>query len=800
MPPDNNHKEAYHKYLEGGGEMGKLTRSFNWAATVIGAPGTWPQSLLTTVSIILNSKFPMFLWWGADLVQFYNDAYRPSLGNEGKHPTALGQRGEDCWPEIWQVIKPLIDQVLLTGEATWSEDQLIPIYRNNRLEDVYWTFSYSRVIDEPGEHGGVLVICTETTEKLKVLNDINEAKQDLEVAQAETKNERDRLHRFFMQAPAGVCIFDGPDLVFELVNPLYQKLFPGRDLLGKPVLEAVPEIEGQPIWDVLQGVYKTGKTFEGNELLIPLKRTDDGPVEDRYFNFIYQARYNSLGKVDGMMVFVIEVTETVLSKQKIEESERRFRSMVEQSPVALLVNKGEDLVFDVINQPMIDLIGKGNSVKGKSWREAIPELVGQPIVDRLYHTYRTGEEWVGNEVPITLEVDGTPQLRYYNLIYRPLIEEGQITGLLQSAVDVTWQVKARKDLEQARDTLKLALSAAELGTFDMDLENDILFWDDRCRELFGITHPDKVTYDKDFITGLHPDDRERVLRVIDDVFNRSVSDGDYDVEYRTIGVEDEKVRWVRAKGKAYFDEQDKPIRFLGAVLDITEQKSDELRKNDFIGMVSHELKTPLTSLTALIQIMQSKANKAEDAFASNALEKSNTQVKKMSAMINGFLNVSRLESGKIELHLQQFTINELIEEMINEAELTMPTHKVTLLPCDPLNVNADRDKIGSVISNLLSNAVKYSPRGNEIEVSCEAVAGEAKVSVKDNGMGIKPEDVGRIFERYYRVQSNHRQHISGFGIGLYLSAEIIERHGGHIGVESEAGVGSTFWFTLPLTQ
>lgn len=671
MPTDHNTKALYHRYLEGGGEMGERTRNFDWASTVIGSPDTWPQALLTTVSIILNSKFPMFLWWGPELIQFYNDAYRPSLGRNGKHPQALGQRGEDCWTEIWPVIKPLVDQVMTTGESTWNEDQLIPIYRNGKLEDVYWTFSYSRVIDEEGKHGGVLVICTETTDKVKILNSVTDAKQELEVAQAETKNERDRLQRFFMQAPAGICILDGPDLVYELVNPLYQQLLPGRELLGKPIGEALPELKDQPIWGILQDVYRTGNTFEGRELMVPLRRTEDGPLEDIYFNFIYQARHNSLGKVDGIMVFCFEVTE---------------------------------------------------------------------------------------------------------------------------------MVRARKQLENARDTLTLALSAAELGTFDMDLESGALIWDKRCRELFGISHQDTITYERDFAEGLHPDDRERIIQVITDLFGKKKSSGDYDVEYRTVGADDGKVRWVRAKGRVYYNEGDKPIRFLGAVLDITEQKSDELRKNDFIGMVSHELKTPLTSLTALIQIMQGKASKNGDTFASNALERSNTQVKKMSAMINGFLNVSRLESGKIELHLQHFAINELINEMISEAELTMPTHNLTFKDCPVVVVHADRDKIGSVISNLLSNAVKYSPRGDLIEVTCNVEGDNVKLSVKDYGMGIRPDEIDHIFERYYRVQSNHRQHISGFGIGLYLSAEIVERHGGVIGVDSETGKGSTFWFTLPVDK
>jgi two-component system sensor histidine kinase VicK len=791
---------SYHHYLQGEGEMASLTRSFDWATTPIGSPGTWPQSLLTTISIILNSRFPMFLWWGPDLIQFYNDAYRPSLGNDGKHPKALGQRGEDCWQEIWPVIKPLIDQVLATGEPTWSEDQLIPIYRNNLLEDVYWTFGYSSVVDEFGKRAGVLVICTETTEKVKAYNAEKEANELLKKAQAETKSQRDRLKRFFTQAPAGICVLDGPNLVFELINPSYQQLFPGRNLLGKPALEALPEIKQQPIWDILQNVYHTGKTFAGNELLVPLARYADGPVEDRYFNFTYQARHDANGVVDGILVFVYEVTEIVQAKRRLEESEKRFRNMIEQSPVALLVNKGDELIFEEINQPMIDIIGRGDSVKGKSWYEAIPELVGQPIVDQLYRTYRTGQEWRGFEVPIILNQNGKPEQHYYNLVYKPFLENGEIIGLLQSAVEVTEQVNARRELEKTQDTLKLALQAAELGTFDMDLEKGTMEWDKRCRTLFGISHNNKVTYEKDFVTGLHPDDRERVLGVIANVFKKHISNGDYDVEYRTIGVEDQRIRWVRAKGKAYFDENDRPVRFIGAALDITEQKNDELRKNDFIGMVSHELKTPLTSLTAIVQILQGKVSKNEDGFMINALDKANNQVKKMTVMINSFLNISRLESGKIHLVKQDFNLDELIIEVIAEAELTMPTHLVTLIPSGTITVNADRDKIGSVISNLLSNAVKYSPRGKQIEVQCERIDHHVIVYVKDQGMGIREEDIEKIFERYYRVQSSHREQIAGFGIGLYLSAEIIERHGGRIGVNSEVGKGSSFWFALPLNE
>jgi PAS domain S-box-containing protein len=626
---------------------------------------------------------------------------------------------------------------------------------------------------------------------------ISKIKSQLKIKQSRERAER-YLHSLLMQAPAGICVLSGPAFVYELVNPLYQQLFPGRELLGKPLLEAIPEIKGQPIWDILQEVYHSGNTYEGRNLLIPLAKTGNGPVEDRYFDFIYQARLNQDNQADGILVYVYEVTEMVRARHRIEESEKRFRSMVEQAPVGLLVNKGDDLVFDIINQPMIDIIGRGDSIKGKTWFEAVPELVGQPVVDQLYHTYRTGKEWQGNEVPIFLKKNGNTELRYFNLVYRPLLEDGKITGLLQSAVDVTEQVNARKDLEQAKDKLELALSAAELGTFDFDIRNGYMFWDERCRTLFGISHDNPVSYEADFIGGLHPDDRERVLAAIKNVYDIKVSNGNYDVQYRTVGAVDRKVRWVRAKGKTYFDENGQPVRFTGAVLDITEQKTDEIRKNDFIGMVSHELKTPLTTLSAVMQIARFKLKESSDKRLINAIERGNVQIKRMTAMITGFLDIARLESGKMILEKQSFDIEQLLHELIDELRLIETKHEIDLAACHRVQVYGDRDKISSVISNLINNAVKYSPNGKPITISCERQERMVLVSVQDEGIGIKQQELSHVFDRFYRAETANSRTISGFGIGLYLSAEIIKQHNGEIWVESEPGMGSTFYFTLPI--
>jgi two-component system sensor histidine kinase VicK len=784
-------------FLQGGGEMGELIRSTDWSKTPLGFPEKWPTALKIATGIMLKNPFPMYIAWGEEFTQIYNDGYRPILGST-KHPKAIGVSTKESFHEIWDTIGSMFDGVM-QGKPVRFSNSMFHLERNGYLEECYFDFAYSPICDENGNIGGVLVTVLETTESVKNLNSLNEAKRQLEIAKIEIEGQRDRLNRFFMEAPAAICVVNGPDLVFELINSGYQDFFPGRDLLGKPLFKAIPEIIGQPIEKIILDVYHNDETFEGKELLVPLARTNNGLIEDRYFNFIYQPRHDVDGKVDGVLVFAFEVTEIVANKLQLKESSERVKGIIEQAPVPMLVTMGEEMIFKEINASMLSLLDKDNSIKGLPLKLALPEIIGQPIYNSLLETYKTGKSFEGIEQKILLKRRGQLLNGYFNIRYHPFYENGKITGVIQSAIDVTEHVTARKKLEEAEDTLKLAISAAQLGTFDMDMEKNSMDWNARCRKLFGISHDDKLSYDYDFALGLHPDDKERVLNVIKKVLIKSESNGDYDVEYRTVGFEDKKVRWVRAMGKAYFDPFDKPIRFIGSVLDITEFKQDELRKNDFIGMVSHELKTPLTSLNGFSQVLQLRSKNHGDEFCTDVLGKMIVQIKKMSTMINGFLNVSRLESGKIHLEKKQFNFIELLTEILEENRLTSLSHELKFQqPNYPIILNADRDKIGSVISNLISNAIKYSPKGKLVVIEAEIEDNELKLYVKDDGMGIAQHDIEKLFDRYYRVETNQMQHISGFGIGLYLSAEIVRRHNGEIWAKSELGTGSTFGFSIPL--
>jgi len=213
-------------FLSGGDEMGELIRSLNWRENPLGSPESWPENLKVMVSMMLKNSFPVLICWGPDFIQLYNDAFRP-INGDSKHPQALGGSARETYGEIWNTIGPMFSEVM-QGKTHGFPDFMVPLNRNGYTENCYFDFSYSPIADLGGNIQGVLVVCMETTEKVRAI-------ELAEKAQAQTIIERDRLRHFFLQAPAGICVLDGPELTFELINPLYQQLFPGRALSGKPL-------------------------------------------------------------------------------------------------------------------------------------------------------------------------------------------------------------------------------------------------------------------------------------------------------------------------------------------------------------------------------------------------------------------------------------------------------------------------------------------------------------------------------------------------------------------------------------
>lgn len=312
-------------FLEAGGELGALTRAYDWSCTPLGPIDTWPQALLTTVSNMLASRHPMFLWWGPDLIQVYNDGYRPSLGD--RHPQALGARGREFWSEIWHTIGPQIEGVLTRGESTWHEDQLVPITRNGHLDEVYWTYSYSPVRDDDGSIAGVLVTVQETTSRVRLLAAERTARARAESAEA-------RLAEVFRQAPAFIAVLRGPRHIFELANDEYYELVGHRDIIGKAVPDALPEVHSQGFVELLDEVIRTGIPFVGREMAVTLRRTPDAPPEERFATFVYQPLSEPDGTRSGIFVHGVDVTDQVRTRdsaEKAREDAERARQEAERA-------------------------------------------------------------------------------------------------------------------------------------------------------------------------------------------------------------------------------------------------------------------------------------------------------------------------------------------------------------------------------------------------------------------------------------------------------------------------------------
>jgi two-component sensor histidine kinase len=259
--------------------------------------------------MVLNSRHPMFIAWGPELGFLYNDGYAPILGR--RHPAALGRRFEAIWSDIWTEIRPLVDRAL-AGEATWAEDLKLIMERNGYPEETYFTFSYSPVRDETGGIAGMLCACTETTDKVIAQRQLQGAAQALRESEQALLGERDRLYALFEKAPGFVAALHGPDHVFALANQAYRQLIGHRDVLGRTAREALPEVEGQGLFELLDRVYATGEPFIGRELRVVLQRTPGATPEERYVDFIYQPIRERDGHVSGIFCEGSDVTERAL--------------------------------------------------------------------------------------------------------------------------------------------------------------------------------------------------------------------------------------------------------------------------------------------------------------------------------------------------------------------------------------------------------------------------------------------------------------------------------------------------------
>jgi len=572
--------------------MGERMRSFPWEESPMGTPDKWPANLLSTVNLLLNSKFPMFIWWGKEHITLYNDAYKVILGE--KHPHALGKPGSIVWKEVWDVVAPMTEAVFQKGEATWAEDQLFLVNRQGYLEESYFTFSHSPIYDVQGKVGGVFCVCTETTGKVMNARDVQKSEQ----------NFRDLV----MKAPVGICIVNSKSLNVDVVNDAF------LELVGKER----EKFENRPYWETLQeaepyygpilaNVFETGITYVGKEAEVTLVRK--GKEEQVFISFVYEPIKLSDNTVERVMILGIEVSEQVRARKKIEESAQEVRSLVESAPFPIGVYTGKEMRIKLANQSIIDVWKKGPDVIGKLYSEVLPELAGSGIYEQLDGVFTTGVPYHGKNQRVDLLVDGKLQPFYFNYSFTPLFDEnGNVYGVMNTAAEVTDLNLALEKVIEAEEKARLAIDSAEMGTYDMNLLTKELHTSDRLESIWGIP----TTNDPDaYIEPIHPDDR--IIRL--KAHEESLRTGNLSYEVR-IFHPNQEIRWVRVRGKVLSGEDGTPQRLTGVVQDITEQKLFAAELERQVKERTQALEQAQFTLVLSNQYLQNIINKFETPFAS----------------------------------------------------------------------------------------------------------------------------------------------------------------------------------------
>jgi PAS domain S-box-containing protein len=671
--------------------------------------------------------------------------------------------------------------------------------------------------------------------------------------------DRDLLH-ILTQSKDATAVYDSADLHIRFANQAMLNLWgKGNGIIGKTMESALPEIVGQPFIGMLKKVWHTGETCTGTDT--PATLMVNGVLKTSFFDFEYRAIRNDKGETMAILHTATDISSRVLAWEKVAEKQQReqqlieelsqsndniratnehlsainsdlmisnenitklndrlqesqtdFKRLVAQAPVAILVLRGKDLIIDLANAPMLEILDKDSSIIGRPILTGMPELKGQPAVELLFEIFETGKESNGSEVPVRMMRNGQLETRYFNFSYRPLRDGRNIIGVMDLAVEVTDQVMARKRLEailSEKTVLEQNLRSNERrlqgildtmaeGVVIANSDGKLVYANAMAQTIMGINEQEYLNRD-------YNDAKWRNERIDGTVLSQE--DHPLYVTLRTglpvfdqeigIAIDGRDKTYISVNAAPLLDDENRVSGGIVTFTDVTNRRKILQEKDDFISVASHELKTPIASLKGALQLLDRMQANISPDMLSKLIAQSNKSLNKLTDLVNSLLNSNRISQGRFPVHKIKFKVADLINECCQHIR-NAGNHNIRFEGNLQLEVDADPQLIDQVIVNLVNNAVKYAPLSKDIIISVQPEQKFAMVSVTDFGPGISQDKLPYIFDRYYRIDTGTAQ-FSGLGLGLYICAEIIYKHGGKVGVESKRGEGSTFWFTLPLT-
>lgn len=633
-------------------------------------------------------------------------------------------------------------------------------------------------------------------QEIQSLNHMNER---LSNSIDELKDEVYKYEDLVHSSNSLIAIFMGKDYIIDVANESIRDVWgKGHNVIGKPLLEVLPELRKQGIDDLLDQVYNTGIPYHADE--VPVELVINGIPEIRYFDFTYQPQKNQKGEIIGVADIATDVTKQALLNKKVRENEYRYRELIHSSNSLIAILRGKEMVIEIANNAIKSVWGKGNDVEGKPLFEILPEMIGQGMPELFNEVYETGEPHFAQEKPLLHKKDGEMKLGYFDFVYQPQRNiHNQIDGVAVIAQDVTQQGILNKKVRESEKEFRELVNFMPHKISMSSATGEPVFYNNSWVTYTGKNAENLL--ENSWQSLIHPDDRERTEQMGEKVL---ATGQDLEMELRIFD-KNGSPKWHLFRATAIKNEEGEITSWISSCTEIHKLKEEEQRKDDFLKLVSHELKTPVTSIKGYVQLLLSMIPKEEEEKENNKklpvrpyLNRMEIQIERLIRLISEMLDLSRIEQKELQLKKEYFKLNEHVEQIIEDISYSNRDVQIELQHQDQSEVFADKDRIGQVIINFVTNALKYSPEGNRVIIKIfEGKNAHVGVSVRDFGIGIAKKEQKKIFKRFYRIAGNKDYTYAGFGIGLYLSNEIIKRHKGRIYLDSQIGKGSEFTFTLP---
>ena len=431
------------KFLNGGGAAGETLRGIDWSSHALGAPDTWPTMLKSMTNLVLRARQPMFVMWGPEYHLIYNDGYAEICGD--RHPAAQGAKLLDVWWDIRPVVESMALQVY-AGESLFIDDLEVQLSRNGKIEEAHFSFSHTPLQLDDGTIAGMFCACTETTREIMLGRDL--------------AHERRQLGQMFEEAPSFIAIVKGPDHVFELANPAYMRLVGHRDIIGKSVVEAMPELRTQPYIAMLDSVIASTKAVRIDGAKVALQRMPNGPTEDRFVDFVYQPMLNAAGEVTGIFADGVDVTDRTLALTALQTSEQFLQSVLGASSDCIKVlNLDGRLIYMSAGGRHVMEVPADQQIEGNFW----PEFWGGPGNADAMSAFEQAKTGVAaNFQGFADTFSGNP--RYWDVRVTPMLDSfGNTDRILAVSRDISYL----KRIEEEREHLTHELSHRLKNAFSM---------------------------------------------------------------------------------------------------------------------------------------------------------------------------------------------------------------------------------------------------------------------------------------------------------------------------------------------